>query len=519
MQKRSVDMSPFTFDFEVVAKALSRSKIFVIVFDEFGRIVKCTDNTPVRLKDKESIFDAFNNFDEVMGKTIKEGYFEEILECKRTKEKIRAILFKGQTYLWMIGEVITEKLLVDEIISERLETLSTYLEFAPVFFVVLDENGTITYINNWTLEKTGYKFSEVIGKNWFEVFIPADIRKTLLEVFRDIMDGKIELRQTYENEIVAKDGNTITVLWENKLLTKGGKPYGTISVGVDVTDQKVKDFEEQVLLEILNASSDANYHASVSKISRFLSKTCNARKVIGTISTPEEARHIELLNMDNTDETKYYKFEKSTDEKTIILEIYCGTLPRYATYNCLQNVANVLINFLDRIYYIQKLEEASFRDPLTNLFNRRYFIMMLQSEIRRIKRYGGDASVVMIDLDGLKQINDTFGHDKGDLAIKALARAMIENTRRSDICARFGGDEFAILLPNTTIQNAQLTIQRLMNYLDNLEINEFKVSMSAGITKVLPEDDAEGISVLKRADELLYKAKNSGKHTIVSDSF
>lgn len=178
----------------------------------------------------------------------------------------------------MIGEVITEKLLVDEIISERLETLSTYLEFAPVFFVVLDENGIISYINNWTLEKTGYKFAEVIGKNWFEIFIPADIRKTLLEVFADIMDGKVELRQTYENEILAKDGSTITVLWENKLLTKGGKPYGTISVGVDVTDQKVKDFEEQVLLEILDASSDANYHASISKISRILSKNLQRSK-------------------------------------------------------------------------------------------------------------------------------------------------------------------------------------------------------------------------------------------------
>lgn len=215
--------------------------------------------------------------------------------------------------------------------------------------------------------------------------------------------------------------------------------------------------------------------------------------------------------MDNTDRTEYYKFEKSTDEKTITLEMHCGTLPSYATYNCLQNVANVLINFLDRIYYIQKLEEASFRDPLTNLFNRRYFIMMLQSEIRRIKRYGGNASIVMIDLDGLKQINDTLGHDMGDLAIKTLARAMLENTRNSDICARFGGDEFAILLPNTTIQNAQLTIQRLMNYLDNLDIKEFKVSMSAGITKILPEDDTEGISVLKRADELLYKAKKKRK--------
>jgi len=73
-----------------------------------------------------------------------------------------------------------------------------YLEFAPVFFVVLNEKGEIAYVNNWTLEKTGYSLVEVLGKNWFDIFIPEDIKSTVKQVFDDIMNGRVEPRKTFE---------------------------------------------------------------------------------------------------------------------------------------------------------------------------------------------------------------------------------------------------------------------------------------------------------------------------------
>ncbi|WP_448376284.1 sensor domain-containing diguanylate cyclase [Fervidobacterium sp.] len=482
---------PFKIDFDTIKSAISKSKIFILVFDENGSIISASDNAPKMIKKGENLFEIAPEFANIINTVMKNGFSEDILSIgKKNQEKIHSITFKGNVYYWTLGEIITEKLLRDELISQRLETLTMYLEFAPVFFVVLNEEGKIVYVNSWTLEKTGYSFIEVIGKDWFEIFIPNEIKDVVRNVFLDIMAGKVELRQTFENEIKTKDGKLLSVLWENKLIVKDEKPSGTISVGVDITEKKIRDFEEQILIELLSASSETNYHLSLSKMKNVLTENCNILKAVGTIESEGEIKTIELVDNASTNlisselsEIHKLSFERSQDERILKLEIAYSILPKYASQKCLENIANVLLNFIDRIYYIQKLEEASFRDPLTKLFNRRYFLMMLQAEIRRVKRYGGNSCVVMIDLDGLKRINDTFGHDKGDLAITTLAHTMISNTRNSDVCARFGGDEFAILLPQTSIENAGVTIKRIMKTLDDLDLKEFKVSMSAGITK------------------------------------
>jgi len=508
-------------DFETLKAALKKSKIFLLVFNAHGEILKASDNVPVCLKTASNVFHIFPDFSNILKSVNENGFSQDIITLSKPKaEKIKLLTFKSEEYYWTLGEVITEQLLIDEVITQKLETLTMYLEFAPVFFVVLNEKGEVAYVNNWTLEKTGYSLVEVLGKNWFDIFIPEDIKSIVKQVFDDIMNGRVELRKTFENDIIAKDGKAITVLWENKLLIKDGKPFGTISVGVDVTEQKIRNFEEDILLSVLSATSETNYHDAMSKLTKTLEEKCNLKRAIGRIQTREETKSLELLDKIEANEAVSYKslnYERRLDEKIMSLEIFYQSLPKYATERCLENIATVILNFVDRVYYIQKLEEASFRDPLTKLFNRRYFVMMLQAEIRRIKRYGGDSCIVMIDLDGLKQINDTLGHDKGDLAITTLAKVMMENTRNTDVCARFGGDEFAILLPNTPLEYARSIIQRIIDKLDALDMKEFRISISAGITKILPSDDAEGISVLKRADELLYKAKKNGKHTICVD--
>ncbi|MEN3043442.1 MAG: GGDEF domain-containing protein [Fervidobacterium sp.] len=489
--------------------------IFILLADHNGNILKCTNNTPRYIARRDNIFKAFNGL-EVFFKLDKRKLVDQVFDFSEdTPEKVRVVPVKHPKGIIVFGEIVTQKFLVDEYIAERLETLSMYLEFAPVFFIVLNKDGNVEYINSYALNKTGYDFQEVIGRNWFEMFIPEERRKEIQNVFNRIMAGNIEILETYENEILTKDRKQIVILWENKLVTKNGKPAGSISVGVDVTNEKIRDFEEELIISMLSAFLENNYQEAIKKISSTLKNKCNIKSAYAKIISSENSTTINFLESEENEALQTIEEINKSEDKVVQITIKYDKLPKYTSQQCLKSIINILFSFADRIYYIQRLEEASFKDPLTNLYNRRYFMIMLKNEIRRVKRYNSESSVVMIDLDGLKSINDTLGHDKGDMAIKTLSQALISNTRSTDICARFGGDEFVLLLPHTSSDSAKIIIDRIRESVQKTSEQrklEFEISFSAGITSIVTNDDEEGISVLKRADQLLYQAKRSGKN-------
>jgi len=489
--------------------------IFVLLTDLNGNVLRYTNNTPKCIINNRNIFRTFKGLKEFVDNN-KRMILDEVFDTgERSQEKIRVVPIKYNDMYIVFGEVVTQKLLVDEYLAQKLETLSMYLEFAPVFFIVLDKEGNIDYINSWALHKTGHTFGEVIRKNWFDIFVPDEIRDNVKKVFQKIMSGEIELVQTYENEILTKDGTQIVILWENKLILKDGKPAGSISVGVDITEKKIRYFEEEVMIDILSLFSEDNYQIAIKKIGNVLRNKFNVVSAYAKIISHDETISINFIEHGEEPGTNSIEETRKYEEKVIHLTIKHNDLPKYASEHCIKNVINILFSFVDRVYYIQKLEEASFKDPLTGLYNRRYFMIMLKNEVKRVKRYGFDSTVVMIDLDGLKNINDSLGHDKGDVAIKILSHGLILNTRSSDICARFGGDEFVMLLPQTNSASAKVIIDRIREFIKQTisqQKLEFEICFSAGITQILTSDDEEGIDVLKRADELLYKAKHSGKN-------
>ncbi|MGC8902719.1 MAG: diguanylate cyclase [Fervidobacterium sp.] len=514
---------------KIFSKTLSKlidTSIFLMICNGRGEILEHSPNLPELFHEKNNLFDVIENLKDFFDQARSEDKaISEIFETK-SHEKFSLTIIpmtdektdeKNEAF-FIIGEVLTQKLLIDEYLSQKIETLSMYLEFAPVFFVVLNQHGNIEYINAWALEKTGYKLTEVLGRNWFDIFIPDEIKENLKNVFKLIMEGKVELVQTYENEILTMSGNSIIVLWENKLLVQDGKSYGAISVGVDVTKNRKRDFEEEIIIKLLNTFSESNYQMSAAKIGNILSEKCNIKYAKAELTSHNGQFSILFVdNLNISEESTLQKVEhkRKIDDRIISLTLMYDKLPKLATERCLENILNILFSYIDRIYYIQKLEEASFKDPLTGLYNRRYFMLSLRNEIRRVKRYSTESTVVMIDLDGLKSINDKYGHDKGDIAIKSLAHVMISNTRGTDVCARFGGDEFVIILPQTNLLGAKKILERMRKELEqiNNKLHEpFKISFSAGVTLIDKSDDDEGISVLKRADELLYKAKSSGKN-------
>lgn len=156
----------------------------------------------------------------------------------------------------------------------------------------------------------------------------------------------------------------------------------------------------------------------------------------------------------------------------------------------------------------QQLEDQSIHDSLTSAFNRETFDEILDEEMSRAKRYRVALSLCIIDLDNFKTINDTYGHPQGDRLLKNFADRVHSVIRTTDCFARYGGDEFCILLSHTDLVQAEKFLNRLL-----LETQEWlDTSFSAGVTAYRPAEDK--ISFITRADLALYQAKREGKNRI-----
>lgn len=178
----------------------------------------------------------------------------------------------------------------------------------------------------------------------------------------------------------------------------------------------------------------------------------------------------------------------------------------------------VASNISERYQLEKKLRYWGDTDQLTELYNRRRLEQDLAAHHASFNRYDVSTSVLMLDLDNLKSVNDIEGHHKGDEIIVALADILREQMREADAAYRFGGDEFVIVLPNTDIAQAITFAERLNNqfaaHAESLTVGDIAVTVSIGVTAISPDDDSHE-TTLRRADKFLYDAKNKGKNKVV----
>lgn len=164
-----------------------------------------------------------------------------------------------------------------------------------------------------------------------------------------------------------------------------------------------------------------------------------------------------------------------------------------------------------------QLQEQAIRDPLTGVFNRRYFSETLEKETARAQRENSPFSVFILDVDHFKKFNDTYGHKCGDLVLQSLANFLIENTRRSDIVCRYGGEEFVVLMPDASMESAYERAEYFRRQFAELTIQyagqPLKCTFSAGIASY-PQHGTSGESLLGYADEALYTSKAKGRNRV-----
>jgi diguanylate cyclase (GGDEF)-like protein len=188
----------------------------------------------------------------------------------------------------------------------------------------------------------------------------------------------------------------------------------------------------------------------------------------------------------------------------------------YVIYQQLQ-ISRIRRELTDQVFAVDKVEvlaqevyKMALLDPLTGLFNRRYIEQRLEDEITRSQRHGRALSAILFDLDEFKQVNDTYGHPAGDALLRAFSERLSKATRGSDASARYGGDEFLVVLPECRPENVQHVLKRLTGIRVEIDGHSLPIAFSAGWADFIIGETAR--ELLTRADAALYANKRAKSH-------
>ena len=419
-------------------------------------------------------------------------------------------------------------------------------ENIPEMVLVLDEANRVVDVNNVGQKWLGMEHEKITGLHIRALF------KDLPELFEKY--GNIQ----QINEEVKIDGASPRdlELVITSLIDPRGQLAGRVVVARDITSRNQAAALINQRNELIHLQSSALNVAVNAVVITDLSGSCiwvNRAFTEITGYSFEEARGKKLSFLKSgVQDDRYYKhmWETITSGNTWQGEIvnkhksghvYMEEMTIAPVYNEKQEMTNYIAvkqditnrkrmerdlqegnrrmkSQMDEIISLQdKLREQAIRDPLTGLYNRRVLEETLEREVAHANRDGKGLCIAMIDVDNFKGLNDRHGHTAGDKVLKSLGKILEINTRRGDIACRYGGDEFAVLMPNSSLEGARKRAQQwrkefqLLNQSFNGQ--EVELTISVGIAHY-PQHGSDGITVLEAADKTLYKSKEKGRNQV-----
>ena len=257
--------------------------------------------------------------------------------------------------------------------------------------------------------------------------------------------------------------------------------------------------------------------AHTSLFIKSLSREFSGQNIVCTVhrfdeETAEKCHNNDIIDIDSVISYKII-------ENDVISRLYI--LPKRKMLYYHDSIVGTIISSigiaLEKILSIKQLENAATIDPLTTCYNRRALDSFIASDIFYAQRYGTDLSVIMIDIDNFKSINDLFGHHAGDAVLKNICTLLPSLVRKSDYLARYGGEEFVLVLPDTTLYNAVHLAEKLRSKIEkhSIDLGGRRITITASFGVANLENKPDGSSLLREADEKLYQAKAIGKNCVV----
>lgn len=383
--------------------------------------------------------------------------------------------------------------------------------------------------NRRARENLGYSMDELKEMTPFDLKPDIDMQ-CFNEVIGPLCKGEQEFI-IFSTTHRRKDGSSYPV--EVHLLrVEFAKEKVYMAIVIDVTEQKVleKELQEknEILSTIMKSAEDAIIMIDDNGDVTYWNPA--AERIFGY--TKEEAMGKELHKFMIQDDNLYTLYKKALkkfqlngkgsivgktielktrhkDGHEIDIELSLSAVKIKDTWHAVGIVRDIT----ERKKIEETLYLQSITDSLTNIYNRRFFIQMLEQEMERTRRNGNPFSIIMFDLDHFKRVNDRFGHATGDMVLKSLADMVKQRMRKTDCFARWGGEEFIILLPETYINDAADLAEELREKISSMTLPKVEhVTASFGVASHKPSDTID--TILLRADNMLYEAKTSGRNCV-----
>jgi len=415
--------------------------------------------------------------------------------------------------------------------ATQITLLQATLAEVGAYIYTKDLNGCYTYANNLVLNLFGADLKDVIGKDDSHFFDLESKNRHSLDDRRILDHG-----ETIESEEVAtiKATDEMRIYWSVKkpIYDNQAKIIGLCGISTDITDRyrlERKLQKQNELLEIVLNNIDACvYMKDRQRTYLYVNdKTADlfglkADEIIGKneneLLSKESADH--FFEMDNK---VFASNIKHAGDETFIDG--AGKTHHYWTIKVpfkQEDGVQTLIGFssdITKLYNLnEKLKIQATTDMLTGLFNRRYFFEQAHREISRSNRQKSPLSLLIIDIDRFKSINDKFGHPVGDIMLTKIAKNCSTLMREEDVLARIGGEEFGILLPNTSLDDAHKMAERIRHFQSEQKVTgkwdgSIKATISIGAS-VTTQDDFGFDQLYQRADKALYEAKDTGRNRV-----
>jgi diguanylate cyclase (GGDEF)-like protein/PAS domain S-box-containing protein len=418
--------------------------------------------------------------------------------------------------------------------SVELCFLKAAVNEVGAYIFTKDLDGCYTFANNHVVSLFGIPLEQIIGKDdshFFNLSMSSDLQLN----DRRVMDHG-ETIQSEETNIL-KPSNETRIYWSIKkpVYDENSCIIGMCGVSTDITERKrmeSKIGEQKELLDCILNNIDANVYMkdTLRKFRYVNSKAAEllgheAEEIIGKTDTEVLSQEI-ADHFWQSDKKVFDSNQKHSSAESLLSP--SGEKRHYWSIKVpfkLENGDQTLISFstdITELYNLkQQLQRQAITDSLTGLYNRRYFYDQANREFARSKRQQQPLSLLVIDIDLFKVINDKYGHPVGDAVLSSIAANLLPLIREDDILARVGGEEFAILLPNTLIDSAINLAERIRYFQEASKVtgnsgHVINNTISIGVA-ISHSDDSDFQQVFLRADNALYQAKKQGRNRVIAE--